>query len=210
MQLTSIQLAALLIPLVIATAGGLSTNSTHRTALATNCSELVVNGGFESGSQGWSQVSAGGYNLISNFNPFTGSWGAYLGGVDDADDRLSQTVALPAGAASLTLRAWWSIATAETGGAFDWMTFSLLRPDNTLLAELLTIDSDAEPNVWDEAVVDLTPFTGQDVILQVLARTDGSNPTDFFVDDVSIAACTSERRNFIPLVVANRDLRDLP
>ena len=215
MQSTSNRFAALLIPLAIVSAGALSTNSNNSVPTSASCSELVVNGGFETGSQGWTQVSAGGYDLISDFNPFTGIWGVYLGGIDDADDRLSQAMALPAGATSITLQAWWSIATSETGGAFDWMTLSLLRPDGSLLSELVRVDDSAEPNVWDEAVVDLTPFAGQEVILQGHARTDGSNPTDFYVDDVSITACTSTLRAYLPLVVAthrdrDRDFRGFP
>ena len=213
MQATSSRFAALLIPLAIVSAGTLSTTASHSASTSMNCSELVVNGGFETGSQGWTQMSAGGYDLISDFNPFTGVWGAYLGGIDDAEDRLSQTVNLPAGTTSITLHAWWSIATTETGGAFDWMTLSLLRPDGTLLSELLRVNDSAEPNVWDEVSVDLVPFAGQQVILQGQARTDGSNPTDFYLDDVSITACTSARRGYLPLVVAttrNRDLRGLP
>lgn len=160
-------------------------------AQAQSCGELVVDGGFEAGGQGWSQASAGGYDLISEFNPLTGARGAYLGGVDDADDRLTQAVSLPSGASSIALRAWWSIATSETGGGFDRMTLSLRRQDGALLEELLVVDDSADPDVWSDIAFDLAAYAGQEVVLELLATTDSSNPTDFYVDDVSIVACVS-------------------
>ena len=40
----------------------------------TDCSELLQDGGFEAGGQGWVQYSAQGYELISDFNPRTTEW----------------------------------------------------------------------------------------------------------------------------------------
>ncbi len=159
-------------------------------AAPAGCTELLVNGSFEEGELGWQQISAGGYNLISEFNPRTGSLGAYLAGINNADDRLSQQVTLPAGVS--TLYAWWSLATAETAGAFDQMTVSLLRPDGSLLADLLTVDNTAPADVWDEIVVDLSAYAGQAVVLRFTGRTDGANITDFYLDDVSIVACSAD------------------
>lgn len=156
------------------------------------CAELLANGGFEAGSAGWSQSSLGGYDLISDFNPRTGELGAYLGGANDADDRLSQAITLPAAAASTTLTAWWSIATDETGGAFDSLTIAVHRPDGSRLALLGTVDNTADLNLWQEFQADLQPWAGQPVVLVLEAQTDGSNPTDFYVDDVSVIACDGE------------------
>ena len=156
-----------------------------------DCIELLVNGGFESGSTGWTQQSATGYKLISGFNPHTGAWGAYLAGSNNAADQLSQQIVLPADAASMTLRAWWAIATEETGGVFDTLTISLAKPNGALLVDLIEIDNSAAPNIWSEAVADLSAYAGQTVVLRITAITDASNPTDFYVDDVSVAACTS-------------------
>jgi hypothetical protein len=196
------QLTTMLLAATIALTGVPGPLGHNVAVMSTSCTETLVNGSFEAGDQGWTQSSAGGYDLVSDFNPFAGAWGAYLGGTDDADDRLSQAVRLPAGATSITLRAWWSIATAETGGGFDRMTLALHRPDGALLAELFSVDDSAEPDSWDEAIVDLTPFSGQEVILQSRATTDGSNPTDFYLDDIGIVACTAIRRSFVPFVVS--------
>lgn len=174
---------ALLLPV-----GARHTSTGH--AAPASCTELIQNGSFEDGGLGWQQTSAGGYDLISDFNPRTGRWGAYLAGVNNADDRLSQQVTLLPG--TIRLQAWWYLATAETAGAFDSMTVSLLRPDGSWLADLALVDNTAPVGVWDEIVADLSAFSGQTVILRFVARTDDNNISDFYLDDISITACAQE------------------
>ena len=160
-------------------------------AAPATCTELISDGGFEAQSIDWTQSSAGGYNLISNFRPRTGSWGAYLGGANNADDRLSQQIIVPSSAISVSLTAWWSIATEETGVGFDQMAVSVLQPNGTLLRDLFTADSSSAVNQWDQAEADLTQFAGQTIVLRFRATTNASSPTDFYVDDVSVVACLS-------------------
>lgn len=166
----------------LAGAGGLAA------AQPAGCSQLVQNGGFESGAAGWQQVSAQGYPLIGDFNPRTGGLGADLGGANNADDRLSQTITLPP-ADDLTLTGWWYLDTAETAGIFDTLTVSLHRPDGTALATLATLDNTATVGVWDELTFDLSGYAGQSVILRFAARTDQENISEFFLDDISLWAC---------------------
>jgi len=157
---------------------------------AAACTELLQDGGFEAGGQGWLQYSVQGYELISDFNPRAGELGAYLAGVNEADDRISQQVSLPGG--TITLRAWWYLATAETAGAFDHLTVSLLRPDGTWLAHLLTVNNTAPVGLWDELVIDLSSYAGQAVLLRFTGRTDENNISDFYLDDISIVACAAD------------------
>ena len=159
-------------------------------AAATGCSEVLRDGSFEAGGQGWLQYSAQGYELISDFNPRGGRLGAYLAGVNNADDRLSQQVTLPVG--SSTLRAWWYLATAETASAFDRMSVTLQRPDGSWLADLIIVDNTAPVGIWDEIVVDLSPYAGQTVLLRFTGHTDGTNISDFYLDDISVVACTAD------------------
>ncbi|MCX6031420.1 MAG: hypothetical protein NT169_19245 [Chloroflexi bacterium] len=158
-------------------------------AYPTGCADLVSDGGFEAGGASWTQYSAGGFNLISNFYPHSGQLGAYLGGANNADDRLSQAISLPSGAVSITLRLWWAMTTTDVGGGLDTLTVSLLRPDGSTLATLATLDDSATVNQWDELAFDLTAYAGQNVILRLTGHTDTQYPTDFYVDDVSLIAC---------------------
>jgi len=191
--LAALLLAALLLAAMLLAAmllGSLLTGRVQGAAPA-GCTELLVNGDFEAGQTGWTEQSAAGYELISRFNPHTGAWGAYLAGSNAAADQLSQQIVLPAGAASITLQAWWAVATEETSGAFDTLTISLMKPNGAPLVDLVEIDNSADPNIWSEAVADLSAYAGQTVILRITAITDASNPTDFYVDDVSVAACAA-------------------
>ncbi|NLE59539.1 MAG: hypothetical protein GX616_14350 [Planctomycetes bacterium] len=157
------------------------------------CVEVIQNGGFESGGGvGWQEYSLQGYELVNQYNPWTGVWGAFLGGVNEADDRLSQAVTLPAGA-SLTLTAWWSLATDEQPyERYDTLTLSLHRPDGSLLVTLATLDNTAEENTWERLTFDLTSYAGQNVTIRFAALTDLSDASDFYLDDVTLLACDSD------------------
>ena len=161
-------------------------------AAAASCIELLRNGSFEAGGPDWQQYSAQAYELISDFNPRTGRLGAYLAGVNNASDRISQQVALPPAPTALTLDAWWYLATAETAGSFDTLTVALLRADGAWLATLVTVDNTAPVGLWDELIFDLTPYAGQTVIIRFEAHTDANNISDFYLDDVSLMACAAE------------------
>ncbi len=157
------------------------------------CRELLVNGGFEDGSVGWTQYSKLGNPLIDPFYPRTDKNGAWLGSQDNADDRLSQTVILP-GASRITLSYWWAIHTEEPpGGSFDTSRTELLSSGGSVMTTTLVLDNDsAEALLWNEAVTDLTAYAGQSVQLRFKTATDALNPSSFFYDDVSIVACPNE------------------
>jgi hypothetical protein len=54
---------------------------TSTAASATGSTELVVNGGFEAGQTPWHEQSSGGYQMIDYSNPHTGSYSAWLCGL---------------------------------------------------------------------------------------------------------------------------------
>ena len=164
------------------------------------CNGLISDGCFEDRGLGWTERSAHGHALISNFNPHTGKWGAFLGGANNADDVLSQQIDLPSDKI-ITALAWWASATEEPGIGFDRMTLSVLRPDGELLRDLWTVDSSAAVNQWDLAEVDLTQYAGQTVRLRFRATTNGSSPTDFYVDDISIMTRSVALRLYLPTVL---------
>lgn len=174
---------------------------------AATCQELLINGNFEAGSAGWTQSSAGNYDLISQLNPRSGQWGAYLAGANNADDQLSQPLALPADAISATLQMWWSLESEEPPVPTDTLTLSLLQPNGALLAELWRVDNTAALGIWDDAVIDLTAYAGQSVIVRFQALSDGFDLTDFYLDDISVTVCTqasAQRHMLLPLVIRQR------
>ncbi len=198
--------AACAIGLLMALLGTLLTVAAAATvdSPAASCRDLLVNGDFEAGPAGWTQGSAGGYDLINRFNPRSGQWGAYLAGANDADDRLNQPLALPSDAISITLGLWWSMVSEEPSAPADTLSATLLRPDGTLLAELWRVDNTAPQGLWDETVIDLSSYAGQSVILRFQALSNSFDLTDFYLDDLSLTTCTpaaTANRVQLPLIV---------
>ncbi|MGQ9490727.1 MAG: hypothetical protein ACUVR4_11630 [Anaerolineae bacterium] len=51
------------------------------------------------------------------------------------------------------------------------------------------MDNTYPVGIWDQIVADLSAYAGQTVVIQFAGRTDESNVSDFYVDDVSVSAC---------------------
>jgi len=184
------------------------------------CVDLIVNGDFESDG-GWEEYSSQGLHLISSFPPpsqsyHSGSRGAYLADYNNAEDRIYQEIALPADAISVTLTYWWQVDTEESSDLpRDALTVTLDAPLGTPITVLgVHSNLDAEA-VWHQAEVDLSAYRGRTVVLRFEARTDGSLPTGFFIDDVSVITCQPEPtptptpqihflKRFLPLLYRTR------
>ena len=167
------------------------------------CSNVLVNGTFEAMHTGWVQSSAGGYNLISDFSPRSGQWGAYLSGSNNADDRLSQALSLPASASSVTLSLWWALESEQSIVAYDVLRVELLDSTGALLATLWQTDNTATSGLWDEASLDLSRYAGQQVIMRLRATSNAFDLTDFYLDDISVLVCSAtgaQSRLFLPLI----------
>jgi len=54
---------------------------------------------------------------------------------------------------------------------------------------LLILQADEMWNQWRHDAVDLSPHVGEGFFASFLAATDGTVPTTFRVDDVSVRAC---------------------
>ena len=100
-----------------------------------------------------------------------------------------QTVAIPAGARTVTLTYWYKPGTQATGG--DFQRILLLRPGSYgLLATLMkTFENTTD---WRAATFDLSAYRGQSVVLYFEVYNDdiSAGPrTWMFVDEVSVQAC---------------------
>ena len=159
----------------------------------TGCTELLVNGSYENGHDGWVEHSSLSYELIDPYYPHTGTKSAWLVANNAEEGWIAQTLPLPASTGGLTLRYWWSVYTEENpGGGFDILHVQLLRVDGTLLSTLATYSNDtAESWLWNPASADLSAYAGQTLQVRFYAQNDVNNPSSFFVDDVSIEACPS-------------------
>jgi hypothetical protein len=170
-------------------------------AQAGSCPNLISDSSFSSGT-GWEFASQGTYSLLSNYMTHSGPLAAHLAGVDNAADQLSTTVTLPAGG-PVTLHYWWMVQTAEAGAGADSLTVRVFSAGGDPLATMAIYTDQDEVEHWQQASFDLSAYAGQPVQLHFDARTDGSLPSDFFIDDVTVEACGNEAGSeqiFLPLL----------
>jgi subtilisin family serine protease len=143
----------------------------------------IVNGGFESGTTGWTQSSTGGYQLIDTTRPHSGAYSAYLADYNNGTDKLYQTVTVPANG---TLRYWWYMSTQETSGTWDYLRVRLYNTSGTLLTTLTTRSNASTKGAWVQDSLSVGAYAGQTVRIQFEGTNDSSLPTAFFIDDVSL------------------------
>lgn len=160
-----------------------------------NCYNEVWNGGFKEFLNGkpryWTVSSADDYPLADGTWFASGHYGAYLGGYDrweSDDDKLSQFIYIPSDALSANLTYRWYMRTEEThpSNQYDFLYVQLRDLSDNLVATLGTMSNQNPRETWQTAMFDLSPYAGQSLKLSFEANNDVSNPTSFFVDDVSL------------------------
>ena len=115
---------------------------------------------------------------------------AWFGGTDSADDRLSQSIAIPAGATQMTFRLIYVVITAKTGTTeIDTFDATLLAGTHVVsLAHLSNLDA---IDTWTPIAVPVpAALAGQTVTLQLHAVTNASatRTTSFYIDTLSLQA----------------------
>ncbi|MEU8154052.1 M28 family peptidase [Micromonospora sp. NPDC048986] len=147
-------------------------------------SQVVANGGFESGSTPWT-ASSGVITNASGQPARTGSYKAWLNGFGSTrTESLSQSVTLPAGCATYTLSFWLHIDTAETTGstAYDRLT---VQAGSTTLATYSNLNA---ATGYVQRSLNVAGFAGQTVTLRFTGTEDSSLQTTFVLDDVTLQA----------------------
>jgi bacillolysin len=160
------------------------------------CSELIVNGGFES-QGGWTQVSDSNAALIDPELPHSGRRSAWLGGTDQEPlQYIFQDLRLPANASSVRLSYFRYLHEETTGvlGAFAGEAqFSTVfaNTDGDVVAEVETLSSSQGDDQWRQAQFDVSRLGGKSLRLAFAAENPRGNVSSMFVDDVSLIACTT-------------------
>ncbi len=160
--------------------------------------QTVQNGGFEGGKTVWVQQS-GTYDIIgpssAGYNPYNGTWAAWFGGYDNADDRLYQTITFPAApAARLTLYLY-VYTTDNTSYPYDYFHIEMQNSSGQTLETFLWADNRMDSDGWYTGTMtwnDFSAHSGQTRRLVLQGITDYSLFTNFRVDDVTLwTACSS-------------------
>lgn len=159
-----------------------------------NCAEGLQNGGFESGHVAWDEqgvmviVQRGEPNLT--VSPFSGDWLAWLGGRNDALDVINQDFTVPSNATGGTLGYALMITTTEPGAASDYLYVRLRKTDGTVLQEQMFSNTFSPQGQWTQqqvSLIDLKPYRGQTLRLNIKATTNAAYLTNFYLDDVSLS-----------------------
>ncbi|MBC8160925.1 MAG: M4 family metallopeptidase [Roseiflexaceae bacterium] len=172
------------------------TQPTPDEELPAGCSDIIVNGGFES-ETGWQQATAGEVGLIDSELPYSGKRSAWLGGTDQEPLQIIyQEVRLPPNASSVEVSYFRLIHEEFTGlggllAGDSFFTAFLATPAGETLGEIERIPSTEGDDEWQQASADLSEFAGKTVRLGFAAETTRGNVSSMFVDDVVLAVCTT-------------------
>jgi hypothetical protein len=196
---------------ITGTGGGLTeTASVALTISSGSSTQLISDGGFESATKsglsapGWTattNISGRNVIVVKGAHPHSGQNYASLGGSNNENDTLTQTITVPAGAPSAPLTFWVNITTQETSSkSYDYLYVEIHNTSGTLLATPLTLsntNSTSDNNTlgvyFQPKSVDLSSYAGKTIEVLFHATTDYEKTTTFLIDDVSVTASPTAR-----------------
>lgn len=155
------------------------------------CTEQIDDGGFESAGtwtlSGAARVTSPRYN---------GSYALRLGGVASTGHTAYQQVVVPAGSTRAELSFYWHMTTNESstpyGHTWDFFYAEVRDTSDAVLATFDYRSDGWQQEQWLRAEnIDLMPWVGQTVRMVFYATNDSLYTTSFYVDDVSLEACSS-------------------
>lgn len=150
--------------------------------------QLIVNGGFESGTTPWTLSG----QVVRSTGAYPHSGVAYMiiNGVNNSSGTLYQTVAIPSGS-SPNLNFWLNVTSSEATGAiiYDRLFIEVRSTSGTLLGTLATFSNQNKGTAGVYVLrgpYNLSSWAGQTVRIQFRGTNDITLPTSFRVDDVSV------------------------
>lgn len=98
-----------------------------------------------------------------------------------------QAVTIPSNATSVTLTFWYYITTREPrSAAKDVLNVTIQNSAGKYIATVAILSNLNASTGYIKKIFDLTPYKGRTIRIHFLATTDGSYPTVFRIDDVSV------------------------
>jgi len=158
------------------------------TVSSATATELILNGGFESGAASWSGTTT----TIGSFTAqpaYEGTQDAWLGGKGKTTTQtLYQAVTIPSTVTSATLSFYVHIDTAEstTSKAYDKLVVSLQKTSGTNLKTLATYSNLSKASGYALKTFDVSAYKGQTLRVYFKATEDSSLQTSFVIDKVSL------------------------
>lgn len=177
----------------------LGTRSAEASTTATV--SALTDGTFEQAppQPAWTETQSSGGELIDTVYPHSGVWAADLCNIDNCNDghgnpgdTLIQGVVAPGQIISAQLTYYYSIATAEpdqNASCHDWLTIGLgvgRTPDSTATKRYCASTGTQYRSDTIDVAAFLRHHGGQTIDAQIEGYTDGINPSEFLVDDVTL------------------------
>lgn len=165
-------------------------------ARAETCGQLVTNSDFEEGGAGWETQSATGSEVIVPEAAFHGTYGARMGAVNNADDRLGQWISFPDNPSGASLTFFYRVETDDASDPpADRFSVQVLDEQGQMLVDLVQLNNQNVRGQWYRRVRFFDPgemetLAGRRVRIQFRGTTDESAPTAFLVDDINLQVCT--------------------
>ncbi|WP_133500732.1 Ig-like domain-containing protein [Cognatilysobacter terrigena] len=167
---------------------GSSSSVAFSVSNTTTATELLQNGGFESGTTGWS-AKAGSITNDASYPAHSGSYYLWSNGYGTANTEYTyQTVTIPSTATTVTLTFWLRVDSNETTTttAYDTMKVQLRNSSNTVLSTLATYSNLNKGTSYVQKTFDVSSYRGQTVRVYFEGVEDSSVITSFLLDDVSL------------------------
>jgi hypothetical protein len=153
----------------------------------------VNNPGFETGTfSSWTIQASNPTPTISSSIVHSGTKSANVGspiGVPEAngDSSFYQTVNVPANVDKLS---FWYYPRSQDSITFNWQDAYITDTSGNILATIMHICSNSQ--TWTRVNYNMASYAGQTVRIMFLVHSDGfGDPTDMFVDDVTLIAPTA-------------------
>jgi hypothetical protein len=154
---------------------------------------LLTNGNFDTGAAPW--VSSGtpviGTSAQIGQTPQSAPNAVKLAGKNSASDVVYQTVAIPANATAATLKGYTWVTTSDLG-TYDYLRLQTRDSTGTKLEELTNFSPSSSDVSWVSFSKALpTVHAGQSIQIALVATTDSSLSTTFWVDglDLEVTYC---------------------
>ncbi|MCC6624965.1 MAG: M4 family metallopeptidase [Deltaproteobacteria bacterium] len=158
-------------------------------AISGSGNELLVNGGFEGTVAPWAMTGAGASFVANGNYPQAGAGYVYFGANTSVTGSAYQEVTIPSSATG-TLSLWLNVTSGESTitTQYDRLFVEVRDTSGTLLSTLATYSNldKSKLGIYTQKSLSVAAWRGQTVRIQIRATNDGSMPTTFRVDGVSL------------------------
>jgi hypothetical protein len=162
---------------------------------------MIANGDFEKGRNGdWIEISQNARSVIvdefpSGVRAHSGRWLAWLGGENNELAGLIQTVSILKGRSNFTYWIWidsQDFCLDDVGG------MGIDDGDEIEVFDAYPLCISSNTNGWVRRTLNLEKYAGKTVDLYIVAETDSTLVSSFYVDDVSLGESTTANENPSP------------